>query len=320
MKRNGNGINIDWQKISVAIGLVALMIYFTLTATNFLTINNLLNIALQTSIIAVVAVGQTFVITGGGIDLSVGSVVAISSVVCATMLKGGSPIWLSVLLALGVGTFCGLINGLIIAYGKIAPFICSMGMMSIVRGVVYLITDGVPVAGLPRGFSRFGLGRLGDVVPYPVICMFVIAALLSVVLKKSRFGRSVFAVGSNEQTAYLSGIKIEKIKVYMYSLCALCCSVAGIILTSRLVSASPNAGTGYESDAIAAAVIGGASLVGGVGSVWGTIMGAFVMGVLRNGLNLVGLSYFLQQIAIGIVIIIAVLIDRVRFNRLAAER
>ena len=305
-------IRDHFQKLTFLIGMMILCVYFSAFAKNFASLSNLVNIAQQTAVIAIVAMGQTIAIAGGGIDLSVGSVVALSSVTCASLLSAGISIPVAVACALLSGIACGFVTGSIVYFGKIPPFIATMGMMSIIRGVVYVITDGVPISGLPPEFSVLGLGKLWGTVPFSVLIMVAIMLLMNIVLKRSRFGRNVFAIGSNENTAYLSGVKIGLNKVSMYAVCALCSAVAGIILTSRLVSAQPTMGNGYESNAIAAAVIGGASLSGGTGSIWGTILGAFVMGILQNGLNLIGLNYFLQQIAIGIVIIVAVLLDRTR--------
>ncbi len=303
---------LDMQKLCVLAGLAVLCGLFSVLTESFFTGKNIINIALQTSVSAIVAIGETYVIAGGGIDLSVGSVAAFSGMSAAIMLNAGVPVWLAVLLAVAVGALLGLINGVVIAVMGIAPFIATLGMNSIIRGAVYVITDGVPVTGLPKSFSTIGGGRMGGWLPYAVIIMVAVAVVMAVILKKSYFGRSIFAIGSNEQTAYLSGVNVVRSKIGMYVTCGILSALAGVILTSRLVTAAPTAGDAYETDAIAATVIGGASLAGGTGSIFGTMIGAFIMGVLRNGLNLVGLNYFWQQIAIGLVIIVAVYIDVVR--------
>lgn len=303
---------INMQKLCILAGLIILCSLFSVITDNFLTAKNIMNIALQTSICAIVSIGMTYVIAGGGIDLSVGSVAAFCGMSAALLMKAGYPIWLSSILALVIGGLLGMVNGFVIAVMGIAPFIATLGMNSVIRGAVYVITDGVPVTGLPKDFGLIGGGRVGGWLPYAVIVMAVIAVIMAVILKKSHFGRNVFAIGSNEQTAYLSGVNVMRNKIGMYVTCGVLSAVAGIILTSRLVTAAPTAGDAYETDAIAATVIGGASLAGGTGSISGTMIGAFIMGVLRNGLNLVGLNYFWQQIAIGLVIIIAVYIDVVR--------
>jgi len=312
LKKKRNTVQINMQKICILAGLVILCGLFSVLTDNFLTTKNLMNIALQTSICAIVSIGMTYVIAGGGIDLSVGSVAAFCGMSAALLMKAGVPIWCAVLVAVAVGAVLGLVNGIVIAVMGIAPFIATLGMNSVIRGAVYVITDGVPVTGLPKSFGLVGGGRIGGWLPYAVIVMAVIAVIMAVVLKKSHFGRNIFAIGSNEQTAYLSGVNVIRNKIGMYVTCGMLSAIAGIILTSRLVTAAPTAGDAYETDAIAATVIGGASLTGGMGSISGTMIGAFIMGVLRNGLNLVGLNYFWQQIAIGLVIIVAVYIDVVR--------
>jgi ribose transport system permease protein len=302
---------LNLQKIGAFLGLILLGLFFSLANSHFLQVNNLLNVALQTSIVAIVAIGQTYVIIKGGIDLSVGSIAALSGVIAAEMMTSGSPIWLSVIVGALGGVVCGLLNGAIISYGKIPPFIATLGMMGIARGAVLVITDGIPVSGLPKAFGKLGGGTfLG--IPMPIILMVIIAIIMSFVLSRSRFGRSVYAIGSNEKASFLSGINVNKTKLGVYGLSGLLAGIAGIILTSRLISAAPTAGQNYELDAIAAAVIGGASLSGGVGTIVGTLIGAFIMGILRNGLNLLGVSYYWQQIAIGIVIIGAVYVDTLR--------
>jgi len=311
LPETGKKRRLNLQKFGALLGLVLLSLVFALSTDHFLQVNNMLTIALQTSIVAIVAIGQTYVIIKGGIDLSVGSIVALSGVICGNLMKAGSPIWLAALAGILMGTVCGILNGLIISYGKLPPFIVTLGMMGIARGAVLVITDGIPVAGLPKAFGKLGGGTILG-IPTPVLIMIALAVLMAFVLARSRFGRSVYAIGSNEKTAYLSGINVIRTKIGVYGLSGLMAGIAGIILTSRLVSAAPTAGQNYELDAIAAAVIGGASLNGGVGSIAGTFIGAFIMGILRNGLNLLSVSYYWQQIAIGIVIIAAVYIDSIR--------
>lgn len=306
--------SLQWQKLGAIAGLVLLTAVFAASSPAFLQVNNLLNIALQTSVIAIIAIGQTYVVITGGIDLSVGALAALSGVITADLLTSGLPMPIAILAGLIGGTLCGVINGLLVTYGNIPPFIATLGMMGIARGAVLVVTNGVPVSGLPKGFGWIGNGNVFG-LPFPVILMFVIAAMFGYVLLKSRFGRGVFAVGSNEKTAYLSGLDVTRSKIGVYALSGFLAAVAGIILTSRLVSAAPTAGEGYELDSIAAAVIGGASLTGGVGGIAGTLIGAFVMGVLRNGLNLLDVSYYWQQIAIGVVIIGAVFLDGLRRRR-----
>jgi ribose transport system permease protein len=300
------------QRFGAFTGLFLLCVFFSLTSPHFLTTNNLLTVALQTSVIAIVAIGQTFVIIKSGIDLSVGSVVAISGVVAADLMTKGTPVAIAVLIGIGVGAVCGLINGFLIAFGKIPPFIATLGMMGAARGAALVITDGIPVSGLPASFGALAGAQLFGVIPSSVVIMLIIAIIMGLILSKSHFGRNIYAIGSNEEAAYLSGIPIKKTKMWVYVVSGLMSGIAGIVLTSRLVSAQPTAGNMYELDAIAAVVIGGASLMGGVGSILGTLIGAFVMGVLRNGLNLLNVSPFWQQIAIGGVVVLAVFIDNLR--------
>lgn len=310
-----NKLVVNTQLLGILGGLIFLSVIFGFMTDNFFTSKNIINIALQTSIATIVAIGQTFVITGGGIDLSVGATTALTGVVVALLMKAGVPIPLSILLALLVGILLGLLNGIVIAYGRIAPFIATLGMNSVIRGIVYVTTDGTPISSLPVSFGILGGGYISGTIPYAVVIMVLVSIIMGFVFHKSRFGRYVFAIGSNEKTAFLSGVNVTKNKLWMYVVCGLMASVAGVVLTSRLVTAAPTAAVSYETDAIAATVIGGASLAGGVGSLPGTVIGAFIMGVLRNGLNLVGLNYFWQQIAIGAVIIVAVYIDALR-NRM----
>ncbi|MGV9769443.1 ABC transporter permease [Microbacterium sp. NPDC003461] len=302
------------QRLGAVAGLILLIAVFAISSPHFLQVNNLLNIALQTSVIAIIAIGQTYVIITGGIDLSVGAVAALAGVITADLLKAGAPTAVAIAAGLAGGVLCGAVNGFLIAYGNIPPFIATLGMLGIARGAVLVLTNGSPVSGLPREFGWFGNGSVLG-LPFPVVLMGIIALLFGWILLQSRFGRSVFAIGSNEKTAFLSGLHVARTKIGVYVVSGLLAGTAGVILTSRLVSAAPTAGEGYELDSIAATVIGGASLSGGVGGTAGTLIGAFVMGVLRNGLNLLGVSYYWQQIAIGVVIIAAVFLDGLRRRR-----
>ncbi|MFQ5706177.1 MAG: ABC transporter permease [bacterium] len=274
----------------------------------FLTISNLLNVAQQTSINAIIAVGMSFVIITAGIDLSVGSLVAFSGVVLAYSLHGGTPLPLAIVLGLAVGLLCGLVNGLLITLGSLPPFISTLGMMSVARGGALLFTQGRPISGFSRSFRFLATGEILH-VPTPVVIMGVVYLLAHFLLSRTKLGRYTYAIGGNEQAAILSGVNVKFHKTLVYGLCGMLSGLAAIILTARLNSAQPIAGIMYELDAIAAAVIGGTSLMGGEGTIFGTLIGAFIMGVLRNGLNLLDVSSFIQQIVIGAVIIVAVLID-----------
>ncbi|GLC80963.1 ABC transporter permease [Lacrimispora brassicae] len=308
----------NMQLVVTLVGLVLLMIFFSLNTKNFLSQRNLLNIALQTSVAVLLAVAETFVIITGGIDLSIGSMSAASGMVVAIALNHGVPVPAAIALGILVGILCGAFNGFTITVLGIIPFIATLGTNSIMRGLIYVILNGIPLSASSAGeaFTWIGQGKLGGWLPYPVLFMAIIAVLATIILTKSRFGRTIFAIGSNEGAAFLSGIKVNATKFKVYLLCGFLSSVAGIILTSRVASASPTAGQGDETFAIAAAVIGGASMSGGKGNMLGTIIGAFIIGILNNGLNLIGLSSFWQQVAVGCVIILAVFLDvvRVRFK------
>lgn len=298
------------RQFGTVIGLVVLSLVLWALTPHFLTLPNLLNIAQQTSINAIVAVGMTYVIVSGGIDLSVGSIVALSGVVLGLMLHSGFATPLAVAAALAAGIACGLVNGSLVSWGRLPPFIVTLGMMSVARGAALLVTEGRPVSGFDEGFRWIATGEIGF-VPTPVVATALIYALAHLVLTRTAFGRYVYAIGGNEEATRLSGIAIRLHKTLIYAVAGLMSALAAIILTARLNSAQPIAGMMYELDAIAATVIGGTSLMGGEGTLLGTVVGALIMGVLRNGLNLLGVSSFLQQIVIGCVIVGAVLIDTI---------
>ena len=296
------------RQFGTLIGLLVLSAVLWALTPHFLTIANMLNVAQQTSINAIVAVGMTYVILSGGIDLSVGSIVALSGVVLGTLLQADQPLAVALLGALAVGTACGLVNGLLITWGGLPPFIVTLGMMSIARGAALVFTEGRPVSGFDEGFRSLATGQVA-MIPAPVAAMLLVYAAAHVLLTRTTFGRYVYAIGGNEEAARLSGVRVRMHKTFIYGWAGLMSAVAAVILTARLNSAQPIAGMMYELDAIAATVIGGTSLMGGEGTLIGTLIGALIMGVLRNGLNLLGVSSFLQQIIIGGVIVGAVLVD-----------
>jgi ribose transport system permease protein len=296
------------HRFGTVVGLAGLCILLWILTPHFLTVSNALNVMEQTSINAIVAVGMTYVIIAGGIDLSVGSLVALSGVVLAGALKAGWPPSLAIGAALAVGAGAGLVNGLIIAFGRLPPFIMTLGMMSVARGAALLVTDGRPISGFDAGFRSIATGRaLG--VPAPILLTLAIYVAAHFVLARTRFGRYVYGIGGNEEATRLSGVNVRFHKTMVYVVSGLTSAIAAILLTARLNTAQPIAGIMYELDAIAATVIGGTSLSGGEGGLAGTLIGALTMGVLRNGLNLLGVSSFLQQLVIGVVIIAAVLVD-----------
>ncbi|MFJ3336798.1 substrate-binding domain-containing protein [Streptomyces sp. NPDC086766] len=291
--------------------LVVLVIALSALSGDFLTTDNLLNIGVQAAVTAILAFGVTFVIVSAGIDLSVGSVAALSATVLAwSATSAGVPVVLAVVLAVATGIVCGLVNGFLIAYGKLPPFIATLAMLSVGRGLSLVISQGSPIA-LPDSVSHLG-DTLGGWLPVPVLVMVVMGLLTAFVLGRTYIGRSMYAIGGNEEAARLSGLKVKKQKLAIYALSGLFAAAAGIVLAARLSSAQPQAAQGYELDAIAAVVIGGASLAGGTGKASGTLVGALILAVLRNGLNLLSVSAFWQQVVIGVVIALAVLLDTVR--------
>ncbi|WP_142826961.1 ABC transporter permease subunit [Planococcus soli] len=299
------------QKIAPFIGLILIIVIITILNPGFLSVSNLMNVLRQVSINALIAFGMTFVILTGGIDLSVGATLALTGAVTAGMMASGIDPIFAMLLGLLLGAILGAINGIIIAKGKVAPFIATLATMTIYRGLTLVYTDGRPISGLGDSLTFQMLGKgyfLG--IPIPVVTMIASFGILYFILKKTTFGRRVYAIGGNEEASILSGINADRIKIYVYSLLGLLAALASLILTSRLNSAQPTAGEMFELDAIAAVVLGGTSLTGGRGWIVGTLIGALIIGVLNNGLNLIGVPSFFQQVVKGAVILLAVLLDR----------
>ncbi len=296
------------RQFGTLLGLLILCVTLWILTPYFLTVSNLLNIVEQTSINAIIAVGMTFVIISAGIDLAVGSILALAGIAMASALQAQAPIPLAIATGLATGTVCGLTSGFLITRGKLPPFIATLGMMSVARGAALVYAEGRPVSGFELNFRTIATGEF-LFVPLPAITMIVVYLFAHLVLTRTKFGRYTYAMGGNEEAARLSGVNVRLHKAMVYGLSGLMSALAAVILTARLNSAQPIAGIMYELDAIAATVIGGASLLGGEGTLLGTLIGALIMGVLRNGLNLLGVSSFLQQIIIGAVIIIAVAVD-----------
>lgn len=305
------------QKLSAACALLIMVIVFSIASPYFMAIDNLMTVALQTSITAITAYGMTFVIISGAIDLSIGSNIAFTGVLCAIMLENfGFPIWLAIVCTLILGAFIGSLNGLMVSKMKLPPFIATLGAQMSWRGLAYVITNAKAVyIQTYKEFKYLAQYRLFGTIPLPAIYTLVLGIIAVFLLRKTVIGRNVFAVGSNEEAARLSGIKIVKVRVFAYVFSGLMAAVAGIIMASRVTSGQPSIATGYEANAVASAVIGGASMRGGHGSIGGTILGAFVLGVLMNGLNLLGVSQHLQTFATGIIMILAVWIDKLRSTR-----
>jgi ribose/xylose/arabinose/galactoside ABC-type transport system permease subunit len=298
------------RQFGTLIGLLVLCVVLWILTPYFFTVSNLLNVVEQTSINAIVAVGMTYVIISGGIDLSVGSLVALAGVVLGLALKAEQPLSIALLASIGAGVASGIANGALVSWGGLPPFIVTLGTMSIARGAALLLTEGRPISGFAPAFRALATGRFGF-VPAPVVIMAFVYLAAHFVLTRTTFGRYVYAIGGNEEATRLSGIAVRFHKTMIYGASGLMSAIAAVILTARLNSAQPIAGMMYELDAIAATVIGGTSLMGGEGTLGGTLVGALIMGVLRNGLNLLGVSSFLQQIVIGGVIVFAVLLDTV---------
>lgn len=304
-------ISTSLQKLGPLLGFALLTIILSILSPNFLSLDNILNILRQVSINALIAFGMTFVILTGGIDLSVGSMLALAAALTAGFMASGMDPILAMLLGLLAGALMGALNGFVITKGKVAPFIATLATMTIFRGLALVYTEGRPITGLSKDLSFELMGRgyfFG--IPVPVIWMLISYAILYFILKKTTFGRRVYAIGGNEEASILSGIKVDRVKIWVYSITGLLSALAGIILTSRLNSAQPTAGTAYELDAIAAVVLGGTSLSGGRGWIFGTLVGALIIGVLNNGLNLLDVSSFYQQVVKGGVILLAVILDR----------
>lgn len=303
------GLNV--KKLGSLMGLLLLCFVLTFLSDNFFTLDNWLNILRQVSINALIAFGMTFVILTGGIDLSVGSVLALSSAVAAGLMANGTNGLFAMAIGILAGLAMGALNGVIITKGRVAPFIATLATMTVFRGATLVYTEGRPITGFSNELSFQMIGRgyfLG--IPVPVVLMLIAYAALYVVLKKTTFGRHTYAIGGNEEATRLAGIRVDRLKIWIYSLTGGLSALAGLILTSRLNSAQPTAGTAYELDAIAAVVLGGTSLSGGRGWIFGTLVGALIIGILNNGLNLLNVSSFYQQVIKGVVILLAVILDR----------
>lgn len=303
------GIKKATRTSPAIVGLLGIGIILSFASNRFLSVYNLMNVVRQISIEGIIAAGMTYVIISAGIDLSVGSVLAFSGLLAVRLMSDfGVNMWLSIAAALLAGLVFGLISGFCVAHMNIPPFIATLGMMSIVRGASYLFTGGQSITCTVQPFRLIGNGYLGP-VPLPVIYMLVFYAALIVILSQTRYGRYLMAVGGSEEAARLSGIRVSRTKLIAYALTGLSAAVSGVILASRLGSGQPIAGLGSELNVIAAVVLGGTALAGGRGTVWGSLVGALLIGVLNNGLNLLGISFFYQQVVSGFVIILAVFIN-----------
>jgi len=297
------------SKYGIYIAFLIIFIVLTVTHDAFLTATNLVNILKQAAITSVVAIGATFVLVSGGLDLSSGSVAAFAGVCSAFLgLPGGYPVICAVIVAICVGAACGLINGFIVAKGGVHPFITTLGMMISVRGMALIVTNAKPVFGLSEQYTFFGSGMVFG-IPVLVIAMFLVLFIAYIVLDKTRFGRHIYALGGNESAAYVSGINVVGIKMAVYTIAGAFSGMAGMLLAGRIKSGTPVMAEGLELDAIAAAVIGGVSTTGGIGKVYGAVIGALLLAMVSNGLDLLNVSPYLQQLIKGAIIILAVFFD-----------
>lgn len=303
------------QKMTVAFALLLLCIFFSVTSEYFFNVDNFITIAIQTSITAITAYGMTYVIISKAVDLSIGSTLALATVLLALMINAGVPLGIAVIITLAVGGAVGSLNGVFVSKMKLPPFVATLGAQMAIRGMVMVITDARPVyITKSKTFQLIFQGKLFG-LPLPVVYLIGFGLIASFILRKMVVGRQIFAVGSNEEAARLSGIKTDRIRIFAYTFSGLMAATAGVIMTARVNSGQPTIGVAYEANAIAAAVIGGASMSGGHGSISGTILGAFIMSVLMSGLNLLNVSQNWQLFATGLVMIFAVYLDKVRRER-----
>ncbi|MGI6776992.1 MAG: ABC transporter permease [Acetivibrionales bacterium] len=298
------------DKYGLILALIVLCLIMSLSTTTFLQVRNIVNVIRQISIISILAIGVTYVILTGGIDLSLGSLVAVAGVSAATFAHPDTyPLIVPIAVGILVGVAFGLFNGIVITRGGVAPFITTLGVMTAARGTALIIAKGRPISNLSDSFNFIGGGELFG-IPFPIIIFLVVFIVSHFILSKTKFGRYIYAIGGNEEAARASGVKVKKVKTLVYVICSGLAGLAGVIQSSRIAVGQPSIGEGYELDAIAAVVIGGTSLEGGIGTVFGTIIGSLIIGVLNNGLDLLNVPSYYQQVVKGLIIIGAVLLDR----------
>ncbi len=291
--------------------LIGMVILMTCLSDNFLSTKNILNLVRQVSFISIIGFGSALILICGGLDLSPGAIVAVTSVVSASFGRGEYPVIFAILIGLCVGLAAGIINGIFVTKLKVPPFIATLGMMTSAKGIAMLYTDGNSVNGLTDSYRIWGAGKLLG-IPIPIIIMLILAVIMYILLEHTPYGRHVVAVGDNEQAAKISGIKTERIILSVYIIGGMLASVASILMSGRIASGQPLLGEGYEMDAISAAVVGGVSLKGGVGSIWGVVCGALIIGIINNGMNLLGVSSYWQQVVKGIIIVLAIVLDQLK--------
>ncbi len=297
------------RRYFIIYAVIALLVVLSILSKSFLSVNNLINVLRQVSMIAIIAVGSFFVLVVAGVDISVGSIAALSGILTAKFLAEFDwPAWLGIIAGLACGFAAGATNGYLITRRNVPAFVATLGTMGVFRGLTYVLTNAYPVAGLPNSFYFIGRGYIGP-IPVPVIIMIVVFALAYVVSENTKMGRFMFAIGGNETAAHLSGIRVARYRFYTYAAGGFLAALSGIILVSRLASGQPNAGIGYEFEAITAAVVGGTSLYGGKGTIIGVFFGAIFIGILLNGMVLLNVSSYYQQMIKGIVLILAVMVD-----------
>lgn len=306
---------LNMQALTLYIGAIGIMVIFTIACQilgkSFLTLGNIKNIINQSSVIAVIAIGQSVVVLTGGIDLSVGSIVGFVGILGGLLIKGGVPIALTCLILMAVGIAVGALNGAFVSYGKVPAFIVTLGSMQIIRGLTMVLNSGKPVSGFPQALRTVTNASVAG-IPVSIIYLFILYAIMITVMKKTRLGRWIYSIGGNANAAKLAGVRTNRIELYAYAIGGLFAAIGGIFLLSRLSYADPNAGMGYELDAIAAAVIGGIALSGGKGNIGNTLLGALILGMLKSGLQIMNVPVYFQTVIIGITIIAAVFLDKAK--------
>lgn len=298
------------EKYAILIAFFILLITISVMRPNYLSPSNLISVLNQTAINGILAVGITFVLITAGIDISIGSVAALSGVVSAMLAKAGMPVPVAFTGGILAGGLIGVIIGVLVTKGKLAPYIVTLGFLTIIRGVALLISGGRPISGLDRAYGALGNGLIFGVIPVPVILFAIVTLIAHIILQHLKIGRHVYAVGGNPNAAEACGISANRTKMFVHVVCSLCAGLAGVILSSKIITGQPNMAEGYELDAIAAAVVGGTSLAGGTGGIPGTLVGALIIGVIGSGLDFIGVSSYWQYVVKGAIIVVAVLLDR----------